>query len=88
MDRAARIRAVHRESDGTYGAPRITAELREASGEAVNHKRVARIVRASGTEGSGCAGGTARPSPIRLRSGRRTWAAGTSPPRRHHLPAP
>nr|WP_107059172.1 IS3 family transposase [Streptomyces sp. NRRL B-1347] len=48
---AARIRAVHRESDGTYGVPRITAELRETSGEAVNHKRVARIMRESGIEG-------------------------------------
>ncbi|GGT06546.1 transposase InsO family protein [Streptomyces griseoviridis] len=48
---AARIRAVHQESDGTYGAPRITTELRETSGEAVNHKRVARIMRASGIEG-------------------------------------
>ncbi|MFI0009076.1 IS3 family transposase, partial [Streptomyces globisporus] len=35
---AARIRAVHQESYGTYGAPRITAELREKNGEAVNHK--------------------------------------------------
>lgn len=48
---ADRIRAVHQESDGTYGAPRITAELRETRGEAVNHKRVARIMRASGIEG-------------------------------------
>ena len=48
---AARIRAVHQESDGTYGAPRITAELRETNGEAVNHKRVARIMRESGIEG-------------------------------------
>ncbi len=48
---AARIRAVHHESDGTYGAPRITAELRGTSGEAVNHKRVARIMRASGIQG-------------------------------------
>ncbi|WP_329167862.1 IS3 family transposase [Streptomyces sp. NBC_01685] len=48
---AARIRAVHQESDGTYGAPRITAELREENGVAVNHKRVARIMRASGIEG-------------------------------------
>ncbi|WP_331741101.1 IS3 family transposase (plasmid) [Streptomyces sp. NBC_01023] len=48
---AARIRAVHQESDGTYGAPRITAELREENGAAVNHKRVARIMRESGIEG-------------------------------------
>ncbi|MFC8870435.1 IS3 family transposase [Streptomyces sp. NPDC057148] len=48
---AVRIRAVHLESDGTYGVPRITAELRETGGEAVNHKRVARIMRASGLEG-------------------------------------
>lgn len=48
---AALIRAVHQDSDGTYGAPRITAELRETSGEALNHKRVARIMRAFGIEG-------------------------------------
>ncbi|XMN10367.1 IS3 family transposase [Streptomyces griseobrunneus] len=48
---AARIRAVHQESDGTCRAPGITAELRETSGEALNHKRVARVMRASGTEG-------------------------------------
>ncbi|MET8038950.1 IS3 family transposase [Streptomyces sp. NPDC005345] len=48
---AARIRVVHQESDGTYGAPRITAELREENGVAVNHKRVARIMRASGIAG-------------------------------------
>ncbi|WP_367141119.1 IS3 family transposase [Streptomyces sp. STD57] len=47
---AARIRAVHRESDGTYGVPRITAELRE-DGEHVNHKRVARVMRTIGLAG-------------------------------------
>ncbi|MET8276490.1 IS3 family transposase [Streptomyces sp. NPDC079189] len=41
---AARIRAVHHESDGTYGVPRVTAELR-ATGERVNHKRIARVMR-------------------------------------------
>jgi transposase InsO family protein len=41
---AARIRLVHRESDGTYGVPRITAELRE-DGELINHKRIARVMR-------------------------------------------
>lgn len=44
---AARIRVVHHESAGTYGAPRVTAELR-ATGDLVNHKRVARIMREAG----------------------------------------
>ncbi|MYU23178.1 IS3 family transposase [Streptomyces sp. SID8352] len=56
---------MHQEPDGTYGAPRITAELREENGEAVDHKRVARIMRVLGIEGSGCVAGTAPPSPTR-----------------------
>ncbi|GAA3370124.1 hypothetical protein GCM10017744_092620 [Streptomyces antimycoticus] len=47
---ATRIRLIHRASDGTYGVPRITAELRE-DGEAVNHKRVARVMQAIGLAG-------------------------------------
>ncbi|MDC2952391.1 IS3 family transposase [Streptomyces heilongjiangensis] len=47
---AERIRAVHAEWDGTYGRPRITAELREA-GERVNHKRVGRVMRKFGIAG-------------------------------------
>jgi len=43
-----RIRVVHDE-DNTYGAPRITAELNDGApeGERVNHKRVARVMRAA-----------------------------------------
>jgi transposase InsO family protein len=41
---AARIRAVHGETDGAYGSPRVTAELREA-GMVVNEKKVARVMR-------------------------------------------
>uniref|UniRef100_UPI0035DC3AB6 IS3 family transposase n=5 Tax=Bacillati TaxID=1783272 RepID=UPI0035DC3AB6 len=48
---AARIRKAHRDSDGTYGAPRITAELRDEGGQVVSHKRVARIMRTIGLEG-------------------------------------
>ncbi|GAA2376736.1 hypothetical protein GCM10010246_84480 [Streptomyces cuspidosporus] len=47
---ATRIRAVHRESDGTYGVPRITAELRD-DGERINHKRIARVMRSIGLAG-------------------------------------
>ncbi|MFJ4806990.1 IS3 family transposase [Streptomyces murinus] len=41
---AEEIRQVHGESGGTYGSPRVTAELRE-KGRRVNEKRVARIMR-------------------------------------------
>jgi transposase InsO family protein len=49
---ALRIRAVHA-GDNTYGAPRITAELNDgaAAAERVNHKRVARVMRAAGIAG-------------------------------------
>jgi transposase InsO family protein len=46
----ARIRVIHRESAGTYGVPRVTAELRE-DGLVVNHKRVARVMRERGLAG-------------------------------------
>jgi putative transposase len=38
------IRAIHAESEGTYGAPRVTRELRRR-GHGVNHKRVERLMR-------------------------------------------
>jgi len=41
---AARIRVMHKNHDGTYGAPRITAELHD-NGHRVNHKKVARVMR-------------------------------------------
>ncbi|MGW1145475.1 IS3 family transposase [Streptomyces sp. NPDC002454] len=47
---AERIRAVHAEWDGTYGRPRITAEL-HGDGERVNHKRVGRVMRKYGIAG-------------------------------------
>ncbi|MFC3985212.1 IS3 family transposase [Streptosporangium jomthongense] len=47
---AAEIRQIHDEFDGTYGGPRVTAELR-ARGRQVNHKRVARVMRRCGIVG-------------------------------------
>ncbi|MFJ3941802.1 IS3 family transposase, partial [Streptomyces parvus] len=47
---AARIRAVHHGSGGTYGVLRITAELRD-DGERINHKRIARVMRSIGLAG-------------------------------------
>jgi putative transposase len=44
------IRAIHEQSRGTYGTPRIWAELRQA-GVACSRKRVARLLRLAGLQG-------------------------------------
>ena len=46
-----RIRAIHAMSDGTYGAPRIRAELADVDGAHVGTKRVARLMRQAGIAG-------------------------------------
>ena len=49
---AQRIRTIH-DTDNTLGAPRVTAELNDDAPvqERVNHKRVARVMRAGGIAG-------------------------------------
>lgn len=47
----ARIRSIHEWSRGTYGAPRIHAEL-VASGTPISRKRVARLMREAGLQGA------------------------------------
>jgi putative transposase len=47
---AAEVEAIHSQSRGTYGAPRVHAELR-ATGVPVGRKRVARLMRAAGLQG-------------------------------------
>lgn len=44
------IRAIHRQSRGTYGSPRVTAELK-AQGFDVGRRRVARVMQANGISG-------------------------------------
>ncbi len=45
------IRAIHAESRGTYGWPRVHAELTLGLGLPVNRKRVARLMRRAGLQG-------------------------------------
>ena len=47
---SAEIQAIHRESRGTYGVPRIHAELAER-GIRVGRKRIARLMRSAGLHG-------------------------------------
>jgi putative transposase len=47
----ARIRSIHERSRGTYGAPRIHAEL-VATGTPISRKRVARLMREAGLQGA------------------------------------
>jgi transposase InsO family protein len=49
-DLAAKIQAVHQESKGRYGAPRVHAELRRR-GQRHGRKRVARLMRQAGLQG-------------------------------------
>jgi len=50
IELSAEIQAIHRESRGTYGAPRIHAEL-AARGVRLGRKRVARLMRGAGLHG-------------------------------------
>jgi putative transposase len=50
VELTARIEAIHRESRGTYGAPRVHAEL-AAQGIRIGRKRVARLMRGAGVHG-------------------------------------
>lgn len=45
------IREVHKASRGTYGWPRVHAELTLGMGQVVNRKRVARLMREAGLQG-------------------------------------
>ena len=95
-DLAAKIAAVHEESKGRYGAPRVHAELRRR-GHRHGRKRVARLMRQAGLQGRAarrwkkttipdpCSGGRSqgRPDPPRLHRRRRPGEL--SLVRRHHL---
>lgn len=49
---ADRIEQIHKDSGGTFGVPRITAELRFTHGWRVSRKRVARLMRERGLAGA------------------------------------
>jgi putative transposase len=51
VELTATIREIHAASRGTYGVPRVTAELRLGLGRPVNRKRVARLMAAAGLQG-------------------------------------
>ena len=60
----AMIRQIHADSRGTYGAPRVHAELREAHGLRCGRKRVERLMRQAQLQGV-CRGQRGRPRTTR-----------------------
>ena len=68
---AVRIRAVRAAHDGTYGAPRVTAELHD-DGVVINRKKVARVMRRYRIQG------------LRLRRRVQTTIADPPRPRQRH----
>ncbi len=59
----AKIRAIHEASRGTYGPPRILAELRDEHDIRTSRKRVARLMRAAGLKGVDRRKNQAKPKP-------------------------
>ena len=47
---------IHHASQGTYGAPRVHAELTLGQGLVINRKKTARLLRLVGRQGRGCPG--------------------------------
>ncbi|WP_369293354.1 transposase [Streptomyces sp. DK15] len=73
------MRKVHQDSDGTYGAPGITAELRDEGGSASTTSASPGSCGPSGSRESVCAAGTGPPSRTRLRRRHRICSDVTSP---------
>jgi HTH-like domain len=74
----SKIRRIHARNHGTYGAPRVHAELRRR-GWAVNHKRVERLMRVHGTAARA---GRACPADRPRGAGGQCHRPRPSPPRR------
>jgi putative transposase len=92
MKLRARIRAIHARSRGTYGRPRIHAELAD-EGERLGGKRVARLMKAEGIEGisrrkwvvTTRRDAEARPAPDLVERRFSADAPGPALGRRHHV---
>ena len=77
-DLTIQIRAVHKESRGRYGAPRVHAGLHHL-GHRHGRKRIARLMRSAGLAGRPPGAGRRRRSRTRPPPRGRTGSAATSP---------
>ena len=75
---SAQIQAIHTRSRGTYGVPRVQAEL-AAAGVRIGRKRVARLMRAVGVQGVSRRKFQARRAEIQPPPPHPIWSAATSP---------